>query len=241
MAGTGAMSSYWRGLRDGTPFLILVFPFGMLFGVVATESGLSVAQSVWFSVVVIAGASQFTALQLLNDNAPAAVALASALAVNLRMAMYSASLTPHLGPAPLWQRVILSYILVDQTYAGASLEYEKRPTLSLQEKVAYFFGYATPICPPWYLATWLGAVLGSAIPTELGLDFAVPIAFLAMIGPMLRTPAHWIAALVATVLALLFTWLPYNLGLMVAGIAGMMAGAEAERRADRPAAEGAGA
>lgn len=88
----------------------------------------------------------------------------------------------------------------------------------------------TPICPPWYVFTFLGAVLGESIPPSLGLDFALPIAFLAMIGPMLRTPAHRIAALASVVLALAFAWLPYNMGLLVAGLGGMMAGAQAEVR-----------
>ncbi|WP_099913496.1 AzlC family ABC transporter permease [Puniceibacterium antarcticum] len=229
MAGGRAMSSYARGLRDGLPFLLMVLPFGMLFGVVATEAGLSLIETVSFSVVVIAGAAQFTALSLMNEHAPTAVVLASALAVNLRMAMYSASLTPHLGSTPLWQRALISYFLVDQTYAGSMLEFEKRPSLSLSEKTAYFFGLATPVCPPWYLATLLGAWLGAAIPTELGLDFAVPIAFLAMIAPMLRTPAHKVAAVTAACFALGFAWLPYNFGLIVGGISGMMAGAQAEQ------------
>ncbi len=228
MAGEPAMSSYGRGLRDGLPFLLMVFPFGMLFGVVATEAGLTLTETVSFSVVVIAGAAQFTALQLMNENAPVIVALASALAVNLRMAMYSASLTPHLGATPLWQRALISYFLVDQTYAGSVLEFEKRPGMTTPEKVAYFFGLATPVCPPWYFATLLGAWLGAAIPTELGLDFAVPIAFLAMIAPMLRTPAHRVAAATAALLALGFAWLPYNFGLIVGGLGGMMAGAQAE-------------
>ena len=100
MAGDSVMSSYWRGLRDGLPFLIVVGPFGMLFGVLATEAGLAIHETLAFSVVVIAGAAQFTALQLLTENAPTLVVIASALAVNMRMAMYSASITPHLGGLP---------------------------------------------------------------------------------------------------------------------------------------------
>ena len=42
---------------------------------------------------------------------------AASLAVNLRMAMYSASLVAHLGPARLWQRALVAYLNVDQTYA----------------------------------------------------------------------------------------------------------------------------
>jgi predicted branched-subunit amino acid permease len=224
------MSSYWRGVRDGLPFIVVVAPFSMLFGVLATEAGLAVHETMGFSIVVIAGASQFAALQLINENAPTLVVIASALAVNLRMAMYSASITPHLGPLPLWKRGIAAYFLVDQTYAQSVLDYERNPDQTTSEKFAYFLGVMTPICPPWYLFTFLGAVLGESIPPSLGLDFALPIAFLAMVGPMLRTPAHRIAALAAVVLALAFAWLPYNIGLLVAGLGGMMAGAQAEVR-----------
>ena len=224
------MSSYWRGARDGLPFLAVIGPFGMLFGVLATEAGLAVHETMGFSIVVIAGAAQFTALQLITENAPTLVIIASALAVNLRMAMYSASITPHLGRLPLWKRGIAAYFLVDQTYAQSILDFEKHPDQTTTEKFAYFMGVMTPICPPWYLFTLLGAVLGESIPTGLGLDFALPIAFLAMIGPMLRTPAHRIAALVAVILALAFAWLPFNAGLLVAGLGGMMAGAKAETR-----------
>ncbi|MCR9108353.1 AzlC family ABC transporter permease [Marivita sp. XM-24bin2] len=230
MAAGTAMSSYWRGVRDGLPFIVVVAPFSMLFGVLATEAGLAVHETMGFSIVVIAGASQFAALQLINENAPTLVVIASALAVNLRMAMYSASITPHLGPLPLWKRGIAAYFLVDQTYAQSVLDYERNPDQTTSEKFAYFLGVMTPICPPWYLFTFLGAVLGESIPPSLGLDFALPIAFLAMVGPMLRTPAHRIAALAAVVLALAFAWLPYNIGLLVAGLGGMMAGAQAEVR-----------
>ena len=230
MAAGTAMSSYWRGLRDALPFLAVVGPFAMLFGVLATEAGLALHETMGFSIVVIAGAAQFTALQLINENAPTLVVIASALAVNLRMAMYSASITPHLGPLPLWKRGIAAYFLVDQTYAQSILDYEKNPDQTTAQKFAYFMGVMTPICPPWYLFTYLGAVLGESIPANLGLDFALPIAFLAMIGPMLRTPAHRIAALVAVVLALAFAWLPFNMGLLVAGLGGMIAGAQAEVR-----------
>ncbi|SHH66145.1 AzlC family ABC transporter permease [Marivita hallyeonensis] len=230
MAGDGVMSSYWRGVRDGLPFLFVVGPFGMLFGVLATEAGLSVYETLAFSVVVIAGAAQFTALQLLTENAPTLVVIASALAVNMRMAMYSAAITPHLGPLPIWKRGIAAYFLVDQTYAASVLEFEKHPDQTPAQKFAFFLGVMTPICPPWYVVTLLGAMLGTSIPPDLGLDFALPIAFLAMIGPLLRTPAHRIAALVSVVLALSFAWVPYNLGLIIAGLGGMIAGAQAEQR-----------
>lgn len=230
MAGPGVKSSYWTGVRDGLPFLLVIAPFATLFGVVATDAGLSPGEALAFSLAVIAGASQFTALQLLQENVPLVVVLASALAVNLRMAMYSASLTPAMGKLPLWKRAVCAYFLVDQNYAISVVKFEEEPDLSLTEKFAYFLGATTPLCPFWYAFTLVGALVGSAIPTEWGLDFAMPLAFIAMIGPALRTGAHRTAALVASVTALTFAFLPFNLGLLVAAGLGMAAGAEVERR-----------
>ncbi|MBC7163541.1 MAG: AzlC family ABC transporter permease [Roseovarius sp.] len=226
-------SPYWQGVRDGAPFVIVIVPFALLFGVVGTEAGLALPEVMGFSVLVIAGAAQFTAVQLLNDGAPALIALVSALAVNLRMAMYSASLTPYLGAAPLWQRAFAAYFMLDQSYACAVVRFVEEPRWRVSERMSYYFGVITPICPPWYAFTLVGALVGTAVPPGLPLDFALPITFLAMIGPMLRTPAHAAAALVSVTLALVFAWLPYNLGLLVAGIAAMMAGAQVEVMLER--------
>ncbi len=221
-------SYFWQGVRDGAPFALVVGPFGMLFGVVATEAGLNVIQALSFSATVSAGAAQFTALQLLSENTMAVIALLSALVINLRMVMYSASITPWIGELPFWKRAVVAYFLVDQTYAVSIMKFEAEPTLSKAERFAYFIGVVVPICPLWYLSTLLGAVIGNATPDWLALDFAIPITFLALVAPMLRTVAHIAAAVTAIILALVFVGLPYNAGLFVAGLGGMMVGAQIE-------------
>ena len=226
---TTTKSAYLSGIRDGSPFLLVIAPFSMLFGILATEAGLSVFETLAFSVVVIAGAAQFTALQLMQDDVPTLIVLASSLAVNLRMAMYSASLTPFIGSAPLWQRAIAAYFLVDQSFACSYARYEAEPQMTIEARMAYFAGVVTPVCPLWYLFTFIGAAIGAQIPESFALDFALPITFLALVTPMLRTPAHVVAAGVSIVVSLFAAALPYSLGLLVAGIAGMMAGAQTER------------
>ncbi len=226
-------SIFWKGVRDAAPFILVVGPFAVLFGVVATEAGLDLLATMSFSVLVIAGAAQLTALQLLVDQAPTVIVLVSALAVNLRMAMYSASLAPYLGPAPLWQRAVAAYFIVDQSYGLSVYRFEQNPHWGIGQKMAYFFGSVAPVCPFWYVFTLIGALLGSSIPDSFALDFAVPITFLALITPMLRTRAHVAAALVSIAGALVLAFLPYNLGLLVAGILGMVTGAEMERRSAR--------
>lgn len=228
MTATIGKSPFLVGVRDGAPFFLVIAPFSLLFGVAATEAGLDVVESLMFSVVVIAGASQFTALQLMVDQAPTFIVLATALAVNMRMAMYSASLTPHLGAAPVWQRALVAYFLVDATYACAITRFEREPGWGTGEKFAYFLGAVLPVCPVWYILTIVGALIGRGMPEWLALDFAVPICFLAMIAPMLRTVPHLAAAGTSIALALLLAGVPYGLGLLIAAVVAMAVGAQAE-------------
>lgn len=217
-------SAYFAGVRAGSPFVFVAAPFALLFGVVAIEAGLTLAQAMGFSIVVIAGAAQFAALQLMVDNASIVLVLLAALAVNLRMAMYSAALVPYLGAAPLWQRAVVSYMNFDQSYIASVARYETDPDMTIPERVAYFMGVVTPITPLWIIMTAVGAYVGSAIPPEYALDFALPITFLAMIGPMLRTLAHVTAALTSMIVGLVLIGLPSGTGLLIAAACAMVAG-----------------
>lgn len=228
MAITTANSAYLRGLLDGLPFIVVIIPFAALFGLLAVEAGLNVLEALAFSLVVIAGAAQLTALQLLQEDAPTVIVLASSLAVNLRMAMYSASLTPYIGSAPLWQRAFAAYLTVDQSYLVSIAKFEKEPRMTVPQRVAYFFGAVTPVAPLWYAGTVVGAMLGAQVPDSWALDFAIPITFLAIIAPMFRTLAHVVAAFVGMVVSLLAAGVPFSLGIIIAGVAGMIAGAQAE-------------
>jgi predicted branched-subunit amino acid permease len=227
--------AYWQGFRDGLPFLLVIVPFGMLFGVLAAEAGWNLAEIMGMSVLVIAGASQFTALQLMSEHAPTLIVVGTALAVNLRMAMYSAAMVPHVGAAPLWQRALVAYFLVDQTYGASMHRIALQPRMNTAEKVAHFFGNVTPVCFPWYLASWAGAVAGAAIPDALALDFAVPITFIAIVAPALRSLPHLAAAVVSVGVALALAWMPYNLWLIPAALLAMLAGAGVELWLERRA------
>ena len=226
-------SVFWRGMRDGAPFILVLVPFATLFGVVASEAGLRVYEALAFSAMVLAGAAQFAALQVLAEDAPTLIAIVTALAVNLRMAMYSAALTPWLGAAPFWQRAIAAYFVVDQSYACSVTAFETNPGWDMPRRLAYFFGVAAPLVPFWYGATLLGAWAGRGVPDGLALDFAVPITFIAITTPMLRSAAHVAAALVGITVSLALAWMPYSSGILVAGFAGMMTGALTETRLAR--------
>ncbi len=233
MPSTTPKSAFIAGFWAGLPFIAVGFPFSVFFGVIAIEAGLSAAQAMGFTVVVIAGASQFTAVQLMTEAVPVWSVLAAALAVNLRMAMYSASLQPHLGTAPLWQRAMVAYINFDASYAISIARYEVDPPMTVTEKVAFFIGTISLMTPLWFLGTYLGAVFGDRILGDFSLDFAVPILFLALVAPMLKTLAHLAAAITSIIAAMALQFMPSGTGLLLAAFIAMAVGAEIERRRGR--------
>ena len=222
------LQSMRHGIFHSVPFLLVILPFGMLFGIVATKAGFDLAETMGFTVLVLAGASQFTAVQLMTDHAPVWLVILSSLAVNLRMAMYSASLVPWLGGASQPARIAVAYTLIDQTYVLPVEYYQTAPKLSLAQRLGYFAGTAIVLCGFWIVFSFMGATVGRAIPASVPLDFAVPITFLAMIAPALRTPAHVAAATVGVVVSLMLVGLPAGVGPMIAALLAMLTGAGVE-------------
>ena len=233
MTVTTTKSAYWAGVRDGLPFIVMVVPFALLFGVVGIEAGLSMAQTMSFSGLVIAGASQFAALQLMLENAAIGFVLLAALAVNLRMAMYSAALAPHLGAAPFWQRALVGYLNFDQSYMASIAKYEDNPQMTLPAKVAYFLGVALVISPLWCVFTYIGARLGATVPADIEIAFILPIAFLSMVAPMLKSLAHVAAAFVSIIVAISLVGLPAGSGLLIAAVCAMLTGVVVETWMER--------
>ncbi len=231
--GPSPRKAFLRGASHSLPFFLVIVPFAMLFGVLSAEAGLGPWETQIFSVAVFAGASQLAALQLMQDQAPLWVILATGLAVNLRMMMYSVALTPHLGAAPLGTRAIIAYFLVDQSFALSLAEFEKRTRLTTSEKVAYFFGTTTPITLIWNVSTFAGSHLGRSVPESWGLDFAMPITFIGMTAAMLRTKPHGVAMVVSVGVTLMLWAMPYGTGLLVGAAAGMASGAFTEARLEK--------
>ena len=216
-----------RGVRAGAiaclPALLAVGPFGMIFGIVARESGLDLVQTMVMTATVIAGASQLAALQLLSDGAPVALAILAGAVVNLRMAMYSASLAPWWHGVPPHLRGIGALVLHDQAYAFSIARYHRREE-PLSERVGFYFGVGFVTSSVWTVMTFVGATLGDRLPQDLDLAFMVPVTFISITAPMLRGRRNLAVAGVSAGLALAFAWLPYGTGLMVAAAGGIAAG-----------------
>lgn len=225
---TEQMKNFWAGVRAEIPLLIGVFPFGMIYGALALNAGLSPAAAQGMSSIVFAGSAQFITTQLVHELAPGFVIVLTIAVVNLRHMLYSASLAPYLASLSTWWKALLSYLLTDEAYAPTILHYEKE---GITPHAHWFLlGAGISLWIDWQISTALGIFLGAAIPESWSLDFALPLTFIAMLVPVLKHRPAIAAALSAGVVAMIAFPLPYKLGLILAALVGIIVGTLLEGR-----------
>jgi predicted branched-subunit amino acid permease len=222
-----ARTEFKAGLRASLPLLIAVGPFGLVTGVAMAAGGIPPLEAMSMSVLVYAGASMLAATQLIVDGAPALVVVLAAFIVNLRLFMYSASLRPHFAGEPLGRRLLVSYALVDNPYAVFIQRFGAHP--EAPGKFDYFFGLAIPIWLCWQAMVGAGLLVGAQLPAAWKLEFAAPLAFIAMTIPFLRDRQLVAAALSAGATAVLAHGLPLKLGLALAAVVGIGFGLVTEK------------
>ncbi|RDI72239.1 AzlC family ABC transporter permease [Halopelagius longus] len=218
-----------RGVRDATPVALGLVPFGLVSGVAAVEAGLSFAQAMGLSVLVYAGTSQLAAIDLLGRNAELAVVVLTAVVINLRMTMYSASIAPYFRSFSARWKALCSYVLTDQAYALAIARYAEEQ-LDPAARRRYFLSAGFFIWFVWQVCTVAGVLLGTGVPASWGLEFAVPLVFLGLLVPVVSNAPAVSAAVVGGSVAVVGEALavPFNLGLMAGAVAGVLAGVATE-------------
>ncbi|MCO6057792.1 AzlC family ABC transporter permease [Pseudomonas sp. MOB-449] len=224
------ITEFIHGARDIVPMILGAIPFGIIFGTLAGGAGLSGWQAMGMSLLVFAGSAQFIAITLLGGGAGVAVVLLTTLVVNLRHALYSATLQPFVRHLPARWRMPLAFWLTDEAFAVVQHRYAEED--DSPHKHWYFFGAALAMYLNWQLCTLVGVLFGQAVPNlaAWGLDFAMLATFIGIVVPMLRNKPQVAAALVAGAVALACQGLPYKLGLMAAALSGITVGVVLERR-----------
>ena len=220
---------FLSGARDTFPLLLGALPFGLIYGAVATTSGLSMTAAVAMSAFVFAGSAQFIAVGLVSAQTPVAIIVLTTFIVNLRHMLYSATLLPYLKNLPQIWRIPLAFWLTDETFAVTVHRFQKND--SSVDKHWYQLGSSVAMYLNWQFWCFLGLVLGNRIPDaqSWGLDVAMPVTFIGMIIPFVKTIPVMVCVLTAGAASLLTLAMPYKLGIVVSAFAGIAAGLMAQR------------
>ena len=210
---------FLKGITDVSPLMIPVIPFGLIFGILSIDIGFSPLATMGMSLIVFGGASQIILLQLFSGGASSFVIISSVGAVNSRHLLYGAVVSEHVSDLKLIWKIIISYFLIDQAFATSNEYFKKN-----KEKNKYFhlIGGGFTCWVVWQTTTFLGIILGAAIPEKLGLSFAIPLTFLAILVNDFRKFINVIVIIVSGLVATLgFNYIPYKAYVIVAALAGL--------------------
>jgi predicted branched-subunit amino acid permease len=211
-----------RGALDMLPLAPGIAAWGLVTGIAMVKSGLSAPLALWMSLVVYSGSAQLATLPLLVSGAPLGVVWATALCVNLRFVIYSASWRGYFGHLPRLRRLALTYFAADLNMIVFQRAYPK--ALPQPGQVPYFLGGALSLWLVWQASSVAGILLAHLIPTEWGLGFAGTLAMLGLVYGLLVDRTSWIAALVAGVAAVVAFGLPLKLNILAAIAAAVAVG-----------------
>lgn len=211
---------FLEGVRDIAPMLPGIVPFGAITGAAMVAAGIPEIAAVALSLGAFAGASQLAATDLISRGAPAAVVVLAALVVNLRFTMFSASLAPHFRDLPRRWTWPLSSLIVDTTYAVSITRFSRNDVAPRW----YFLGAGIASWLTWQSSTVVGVFLGARVPAAWHLDFAVPLIFIALLVKAVEDRPTAVAGVAAGVVAVGGIGLPFNLGLPVAALCGILVG-----------------
>ncbi len=218
---------FFGGVKAELPLLLGVIPFGMIFGALAMNARLPAPAAQAMSSIVFAGSAQFIAAQMIGTGASSIVIILVVFVVNLRHALYSASVAPYLRRVqPAW-KWLLAYLLTDEAYAVTIMHYNQETDPS--DKHWYYLGAGLTLWSTWQLSTLAGIRIGAQISADWPINFVLPVTFIALVIPGLKDRASGAAALVAGLAGLLTMSLPLRTGLLIAALAGILAGMVVER------------
>lgn len=217
-----AHPAFSAGAKAVAPLLPGMIPFGMIAGIAAIDAGLSPGAALAMSVVIFAGSAQLVAAQLMSIGTLPLVVILTALVINLRFTMYSASIAPHFQGLSWRWCWPMAYLLTDQAYALSITRYTLDP--QGPAKHLYYLGTALPMWLTWVGACAAGIFLGAGVPASWSLDFTIPLSFLVLLIPSIIDRATLAAAMTGGIVAVAAAGLPYNLGLFLAAASGIGAG-----------------
>jgi predicted branched-subunit amino acid permease len=215
------MPDFLKGLKTVTPILVGIIPFGIICGITSVNAGLTETQSIFMSFIIFAGSAQMALANLVYTNSPMITVIATVTLINLRMAMYSASISKHIETKSFIKRIFAAYLLTDQAYAISISEFSKNSKIN---KINFYIGVAFTIWFTWQISLISGVFVGKTIPESWSLEFAIPLTFLAVTVPFLKDKFFIITAITTGIIMILTHNIPYNAGFFISVFSGIVVG-----------------
>jgi len=190
------------GMVRAVPIILGYLPVGLAFGVLARTNGLSSFGALGMSVFVFAGSAQLISVGMIGAGANLAAITTTVFLVNLRHLLMSAYMAPYLKSLKIWQVALFSYELTDETFVVHSAFFRRSGVPPAGELFALHLSSHLA----WIIGTLLGTWLGERVTLNienLGIDYALPAMFIALLVMQIDSSRRALIALLAAAIGLL--------------------------------------
>ena len=215
-------SEFKNGCLQEIPLQLGVFPFGIAYGILGIEVGLTNIQTYLLSIIIFAGVSQIVFAQLFSTFTPSFIIVGTIGIVNLRHILYGVSLSSYLKKLSLKWRVILSYLITDEAFA---ISYKR---FSEEKKTKYMhfhlLGSGITLWISWQISTLIGIFIGPSIPNSLNLEYVIPLSFIAIVVVSINTKIKLIVFIMSALFSILLRDLPWNLWIITSALISIIIG-----------------
>lgn len=194
------------GFIDGIPIVIGYLPIAVAFGILSRTTGITMLNTILFSAVVFAGASQFIALNLLALSVGIGEIILTTLLLNFRHFLMSASIAVKMKKNIRKWSAIIGFGITDEVFSVASF---KKGLLTKEYMIALeFSAYSS-----WVGGTALGYLVGGVLPTVVKISMGVALyaMFAAILVPEVKKSSK--AAILASLSGILNVFCKHFLSL----------------------------
>jgi predicted branched-subunit amino acid permease len=215
-------SEFKNGCLQEIPLQLGVFPFGIAYGILGIEVGLTNIQTYLLSIIIFAGVSQIVFAQLFSTFTPSFIIVGTIGIVNLRHILYGVSLSSYLKKLSLKWRIILSYLITDEAFA---ISYKR---FSEEKKTKYMhfhlLGSGITLWTSWQISTLIGIFIGPSIPNSLNLEYVIPLSFIAIVVVSINTKIKLIVFIMSALFSILLRDLPWNFWIITSALISIIIG-----------------
>lgn len=216
-----------EGMRNYVTPSIGLLPWATATGMALHGSGLSFIESMGMNFIVFGGTAQLGTLPLIISGASYWLIFCTALILNLRFVIFSATLAPAFDGVNKKARWLAGHLLSDGVTAVFSEKIitEKDPA----RRMGTYFGPSILNWFIWQLFTVIGFIAGSSFPSSWPIGFLATIALISLAIPMIKNTRMIITAITTAISVIILHDLPLRLGFLLAILLGMLSGLCAEK------------
>ena len=215
-------SAFRAAAGDAMPFVAGLIPFSLAIGAASATAGLTAAESIFAAVILMAGASQLAAIDVIASGGGIFATVSVVILINLRFVLYGSGVSRWFGGASKSRQLFLVFAVVDATFLLCQERFTSGIDIAWRQR--YYLTITGLLASVFVLCQAIAYKAGAGLPEGLGLGLAAPLAFGGMLAKSIKGRESVAAAATGALVVVAGSGVLGAAALPAAAICGVFAG-----------------